>query len=377
MGRGRKDQVREYLERESGALAAKAARGESIAADQVDALNRLARLIEIREAAAPRRRAWWAAGAFAGGLVIVTALLFARVAETDIEVDLLVSELRFAVAGEQVVLGLLRVSSLGVSGLHEIRVPSVSRPDDEKLDSDARDQAAVRVSAEGGAKRPGTVALAPLILPADAIVALRTAESPREYVATFQAPGREVRADVEGAVSVLIAGSPARHLEFASPRPIVLRSGSGAVDLALTFPSVPQTPLAPQLSVRALSFSRVDQFVESRRSLVRRVSTILSGTLFLESLDGEKRQLRPGEELQFEESTGEIRAVRLEDSQISVRYHGRVQGMTTGSGEGHRSLMPTYLEWMRARHGLTLFWGATLYLSGLIAGVLRWWGIRA
>jgi len=92
------------------------------------------------------------------------------------------------------------------------------------------------------------------------------------------------------------------------------------------------------------------------------VSTILSGTLFLESLDGEKRQLRPGEELEFWESSGEIRMLRLEDNQIAVRYHGRVRGMTTGSGEGLHSLMPTYLEWMRARHGLSLFWGATLYL---------------
>ena len=377
MERGQKDQVREYLERESGALAAKAAAGESIAADQLDALNRLARLIEIREAAAPRRRAWWAAGAFAGALVIVSVMLFAHVAETDIEVDLLVSEFRFALSAEQVAWGSLRVTSLGASGLHEVRVPSAGRPDDQKLDSDARDQAAVRISADGGAKRPGTVALAPLVLPAGARVALRTAESPREYVLSYQAPGRELRADVEGAVSVVIAGSPPRPLEFASPKPIELRSGSGDVDLALTFPSVPQTLLAPQLSVRALSFSRVDQFAESGRSLVRRVSTILSGTLFLESLDGEKRQIRTGEELQFEESNGEIRTVRLEDSQISVRYHGRVRGMTTGSGEGHRSLMPTYLEWMRARHGLTLFWGSTLYLSGLIAGVLRWWGIRA
>jgi hypothetical protein len=134
--------------------------------------------------------------------------------------------------------------------------------------------------------------------------------------------------------------------------------------------------LAPQLSVRGLSFARVDQFIGAGRSLVRRVSTILSGTLFLESLDGEKRQLRPGEELEFWESSGEIRMLRLEDNQIAVRYHGRVRGMTTGSGEGLHSLMPTYLEWMRARHGLSLFWGATLYLSGLIAGVLRWWGVR-
>jgi hypothetical protein len=54
----------------------------------------------------------------------------------------------------------------------------------------------------------------------------------------------------------------------------------------------------------------------------------------------------------------------------------RQLGMTTGSGEGRRTLMPTYLEWMRARHGVSLLWGTTLYLFGLIAGALRWWGVR-
>jgi hypothetical protein len=377
MSRKPKDQAREYLGRESAELAAKATRGEDIAPDRVEALNRLARLIEIRDACAPRRRAWWPAGALAGAVVIVSALLFVHVGETDIEMDLLVSELRFATAGEQLVSGVLRVNSLGVSGLHEIRVPSATGADDDKVESDTGDQAAVRISPAAAPKRAGTVALAPLILPAGARVALRTAESPHEYVMSLQASGRELRADVEGAVSVGLAGSPARIYDFASPKPVVLRIGSGNVDLSLAFPSVPQALLAPQLFVRGLSFARVDQFIGPGRSLVRRVSTILSGTLFLESLDGEKHPLRPGEELGFEESSGEIGMLRLEDNQIAVRYQGRVRGMVTGSGEGLHSLMPTYLEWMRARHGLSLFWGATLYLSGLIAGVLRWWGVRA
>ena len=38
--------------------------------------------------------------------------------------------------------------------------------------------------------------------------------------------------------------------------------------------------------------------------------------------------------------------------------------------------MPTYLAWLKARHGLYLLWGTTLYLFGLIASLLRWWGLR-
>jgi hypothetical protein len=50
--------------------------------------------------------------------------------------------------------------------------------------------------------------------------------------------------------------------------------------------------------------------------------------------------------------------------------------MTTGAGEGHRSLMPTRLEWLQARHGLSLLWASSLYLMGIIGVVLHWWGIK-
>ena len=47
--------------------------------------------------------------------------------------------------------------------------------------------------------------------------------------------------------------------------------------------------------------------------------------------------------------------------------------MTSGSGDTRRSLMPTYLEWLQARHGLSLLWGTTLYVFGLVVAALRWW----
>lgn len=47
--------------------------------------------------------------------------------------------------------------------------------------------------------------------------------------------------------------------------------------------------------------------------------------------------------------------------------------MTSGDGAERRSLMPTWLELLRAQHGLGLLWGSTLYLAGVAMGVLRWW----
>jgi hypothetical protein len=78
--------------------------------------------------------------------------------------------------------------------------------------------------------------------------------------------------------------------------------------------------------------------------------------------------------IHFEQVRGEIRTLRLQDNNIDLKFHGRVRGLGAGPEENPRSLMPTWLEWLRARHSLSLFWGAAIYLFGLIAGVLRWWG---
>jgi hypothetical protein len=133
--------------------------------------------------------------------------------------------------------------------------------------------------------------------------------------------------------------------------------------------------LSPGLFVGNLSLLRIDQLQDAERTLVRRVSTILSGTLYLESLNGLVRPLRPAEAIQFDRSYGEIRTLGFHDGHLVVNFHGRVHGMTTGTGESRRSLMPTYLEWLQARHGLSLLWGTTLYLFALIVGVIRWWGV--
>jgi hypothetical protein len=181
---------------------------------------------------------------------------------------------------------------------------------------------------------------------------------------------------LNGPVRAGLAGAPVRELDFASPKPIVLAGGSEDLALDLTFSAMPQAPVVPQLQVGDLSVLRIDQFLSLDRTLVTRLSTILSGTLFFESLNGEERRLRGGELLQFEHSNGELRTVELAAHQIGWKFHGRVRGMTTGTGEGRRSLMPTCLEWLRARHGLTLLWATSAYVFALIAGALRWWGVR-
>lgn len=128
-----------------------------------------------------------------------------------------------------------------------------------------------------------------------------------------------------------------------------------------------------QLLVDSLSLFSIDEQVDIEKTIVKRLSTILSGTLYFEALGGKKQVLRSGQELRFDYSAGEIRTITLEDGSIHLAFHGNVRGMSTGSSNNRISLMPTYLEWLSARHGLSLLWGTTLYLFGLLYGVWKWW----
>ena len=110
------------------------------------------------------------------------------------------------------------------------------------------------------------------------------------------------------------------------------------------------------------------------QTVVRQLSTLLTGDLYLEALNGQQYELRPREALRFDSSRGVIRSIGREQDAISLHYQGIVKGMKTGGATNSRSLMPSLLDWIRAQHGLSLLWGTTLYLFGLVLSMLRWWG---
>jgi len=128
--------------------------------------------------------------------------------------------------------------------------------------------------------------------------------------------------------------------------------------------------LTPQMTVSNLSFRHVEQNLN--RAGARYLSTIASGKLFIESLNGQQRSLRSGDALRFVSSTGEMRRLSLRAGSIHTQFQGSVRGMTVGVENAPVNLMPSLLEWLRARHGLYLMWGSGLYLFGLLSGAWRW-----
>ena len=351
--------------------------GGDVPAGRIEALIRLQRLVEIdratRPPTAPRR--WPLVAMFGLTLAVTSLLLFLRVRETEIDLDLLVSEIAFTLPAEQVLTHTMSVVTLGAAGLRGVRLPL---SEDRQAAANAASQgevSAVRLSVKPLERPSGSIDVATVVAPKDTGVRISHTDRARYRLSLGAPPTSELRlrVDVNGAVDVGRPGAPPTRLDLRSPRGIALESGPNEIDLDLYFSRLPAGPFASPLRLRGLRLSRVEELNRLNGTLVQHLSTVLSGTVYFESLGGQEWKLRPGERLAFGSSEGEIRKLDLRDDGIGVRFSGRVRDMAVGSEASRRSMMPTWLEWLRARHSLSLFWGTAVYLFGLFLVALRWW----
>lgn len=370
------DQLRKRLAEQVNAVSEEVVRsGDPVAPEQIETLTSLSRLVDLHQSVrtTPIRKRLLLVGAVTvATLAIASLLLFVHMTDTELEGDFALSEISFVLPAEQVLTDAMDLSILGVSGLKEIKLPRAAERVSQTLSSEGP-QSAVRLSVAANGKRQGAITLAPIKLPGKTHVWVSSTGSPRQYRMSLKGTNAELNADVNGPVEVAFSSGGSAQLDFETPDVAVMQSGENEVDLDLTFPEASKNNLSSKLAATDISFFQVKEFRDPAGTLSRPVSTILSGTLNFEALNGLERKIRPGEMIHFEQSQLEIRTCRLKEDHIEIRFHGLVRGMTVGWGENRRSLMPTLFEWIQAQHSVFLLWFTALYLFSVLAGALRWW----
>jgi hypothetical protein len=339
--------------------------------EQIGSLERLARLVAIERDMIPRRRRRWPlAAVFLVTLTLVSVLFFARVGETEVELDLVVDELAFRLPGKQVLTHLLRVDDLGAAGLDEFTMPaidSVSKPVTMQTSS-------LKIAVREMDGQRGELSLAALAPPEGSKVWIRSGVSANRIRVSLLAAFPQFRVDAFGPVEIRSREGGAVFADLRIPKPLGARAGDGMLDLSLGLSNGVAEVFRSQLQFEDLSLVRIDEDSDISQSHLRRESTVRSGTLYFEALDGRARAIRPGEMLEFEQARGWIRKIELGEEGLTVMLRMTVAEIRTGWDGSSRSLMPTYLEWLRARHGLYLLWGTVGYLFSLALSLLRWWG---
>lgn len=320
--------------------------------------------------AAPAVSRWVPAIAFVATLVLASVLLFVRVRTTPIELTGTFTALGFTTAQEQPLGRPLRVASIAASGVKDVRWPA----EVASLGS----ATAVRLSASdtNGAQRAGSIVVDRIVVPAGTRVWLARTDVPRQYRLSLRPPSAapvRVHADVMGTTRFAATGAAPSTVDLRAPRAVDLSSAEGTLDLDLTLAAGAPAPRWEQLVARDVRVHRVEDENDASHPLVRPVSTIQSGSLYFEALGGTERKLRTGELLRFGESDGTFLTVDLRDDGIAATFQGDVREMRSGSGDDASSLMPTLLDWLRKRQGLSLLWGTAIYLSGIGLSLRRWW----
>lgn len=295
---------------------------------------------------------------------LVLALLFVHVRETEIGLEAKASEVSFVLSGRQLLAAGMALNSLGVSGLEKITLP------------DAGTVPGATIRLQLMSDRESSISLASFSLPENTRVWIKHLGIPNVYRLSLRGKGLELYANVLGTVEIARPGANRERRTFAVPRAVHFYadqtdSESPFIDLDIALSDKFDEELSRSIQIRELSFTKVENAMDPQ-SPPRAISSIESGTVSVLPGRGSTRTLGLGDEIRFESSRGDIRSVRLRKHNLEVNFRGYVGGLSTGQKDNPVTLMPTWFEWLRARHAAFLLAGTTLYLIGLAIAMRAW-----
>jgi hypothetical protein len=121
-----------------------------------------------------------------------------------------------------------------------------------------------------------------------------------------------------------------------------------------------------RISTAQLDFTREEKRDAGERSLT---SALRSGTLRFDDTSS-TLDLREGDYVRIRPTESAVLLTRGAENAIHVTLNGLVSSVRVGDGASQRNLAPSYLEYLYGKKSLGFFWGAVVFLWGLI------WSVR-
>lgn len=218
----------------------------------------------------------------------------------------------------------------------------------------------------------GTLTLQQITLPDAARLNLERVGPGRTRLRVDQGrAGGGVRVEAQGPAR-FVAGRDTLLLEGGSGHGVLMEFGTETFNVSFS-PADSAGDLLIGLAADSLSFSETQHTAEGVRGDVVQVSTIHRGELILPGLRGEKVTLNAGEHLYMETRSLRIHRVRPEPNGITVEFRAQASKLALGDGAARRDVRPSLLEWYAANRRIEL--ARTAYISGLamLLGLLAWW----
>lgn len=362
--------LRKRFQEHSQAAIAEALRDDGkISKDRVDELDRVSRLIGLVELSRPKPGRRWIVMVLLGLIVpLVGSLMFLRVRQTQIDLDLSCTALSFVVAQQKQILPNdgWELAELGVGGqTSTVELPLSAAVPERKITGGY-----VRMVVDKQ-KTSGTLNAQTLTLPTNT----------RVYISLLAADAGRYRLTLQGAdPSLVVQLSGPVHLDAGTNSMTLVtidsssvHCGTGECNLDIT-PSASGLIKFSEIQINDLSLVSMSPTGEDSRAVGQQLSTILSGRVILNALNGKESTLREGDRLQLKNASGFLRVSRSKNDQFDVRFSGNASDLAIHHGATSSILMPTWLESLQASPHFSLLWGTSMYVFGLLLGIMRWWG---
>jgi hypothetical protein len=342
-----------------------------------EALDYVDRLSKVAADARPSRS--WLIPAIA--LILFTVflgLLVKEQHETQIELDLVATELSFRIPKPQSLADAQFLRSLSASALNGIEVDGVDWP------APNGSTCSLRADLLQPAQKEEAITLSSLAPPGNWEVAISRAGSGTDFELTAPMPTGEdffVGAVLRGKAILLsdcTSDGTKRHVDWNGPGSLIMRIGTGTT---LHGESDVPVKFVPQIEFENLRLYAIERIQVDSAPIDRLRSALSSGTVYLDALNAKAVALRPFEDLTFGSSKGYIRAIsfptdsKLTGDGLHLQAHAVVQNLNLGSGVNKRSLMPSWLEVLAARTGIALLWASVTYFLGITYAALRWFEV--
>ena len=298
-------------------------------------------------------------------LTLLAVFLHLRhVSSTRIRMELSVSEVNFALPQQQVVTNIMKLSSIGASGLENIRLPAVKTVA-EFSGGDSSSAILLSVDTTGG--HSGSLAIDALPLPAGTRIGFRNTDVSGEHRLSLQGKAFSVPVQADGFIKIILPPHRPEIVNLGGPGIIYLQSGKDGLDLDIDLLSPSDKIFPASIEVDSISLLRIDENFDNEVPIVRTVSTVLSGTIAFESYGEKKLSVPPGKQVRFKSSHGTITTLEQFGDHLSLTFVGNVSGMTTGDNNNtHINIMPTYLDSLKSRLGLPLLVLIVLLILGSV-----------
>jgi len=349
------------------------------AAEDFSRIEQLSKIVALDEEIAKRGPNLFPVLALAASLVIATVLVLARVPTVDASFDLSLAEVRFVTNEDVPLIGITRLEEVGVSGLTKVSPPlDVPSLNEVVAQSDSTLQVHFQ---SGGPLATDDITVPHIILPIGTEVSIVSTDRKLGYELKLD-PARVVRGQSSQAlaVEVQVRGRIRLTMPFltspttidfgAAPKKFSMEGGAERLNIDLYLRTPPAIEFYSQ-NIKNVVLRTTEQFSRGE-SLVLTRSSVLGGTIYLDSVGAQKIDLRPGEPISFDTVNYRLDSLRVSDGVISMKAHGTISNLCRGEFALGQSMMPTLLQWLVARQPLALLWGAALWLYGVSTSVWTW-----